>query len=130
LTLPRFGDVEVTNQNVIETEGNTIVISDFSSSFNKIKNDSDDDEENLKKSEIHDAEINKSKQKIARECSEINDRLTKLEKKKKTLEQSKTKLKKNLLKSKTISKKSKSSRKFNIKHRKIKKRDKINKKKL
>ncbi len=108
---------------MIETNDNTIIISDFSNAITKKSIDSDDEnEENvlMKKSEIADAEITQSKTKILKEVSLIDEKLKKLQNQKKALELTNTKKKKNLIKSRTASKNSKSTRKFHIKETKTK----------
>ena len=140
--LPVFNNsIKLTNRDVIETNDNTIIISDFSNSLTKsVAQESEpedefdrDDEENtqvIKKSEINDAEITKSKSKIDKECSLIEEKLSKLVKQKKALELTNTKMKKNFLKSKRASGNCKSTKKFNIKKTKNANRKKNTKKKI
>ena len=93
-------ELDICKQDIIETDQNTIIISDFSGNFKSSKskqqdkNDSEDDDK-MKKSEIEDTVINKTKAQLSKECSIINERLEKLEKQKKSLELSKTKKFKN-----------------------------------
>jgi hypothetical protein len=123
--LPMFNsEVKLTNRDVIETNDNTIIISDFSRSMNKVRggagsgSDDESDQENtqqMKKSELNDAEITKAKSKIDKESSIIEEKLRKLTAKKKALEMTNSKIKKNYLKSKSSSKNCKSTKKFHIK---------------
>ncbi|RNA18661.1 hypothetical protein BpHYR1_042265 [Brachionus plicatilis] len=124
--LPLFNDkVIVSSRDVIDTGDNEIIISDFSSSKPITL---PDEEQNLTHSEKTDAEINQAKVKASKECSLINERLTKLEKHKRAVELSNTKAKKNYLKSRKNSKNSKSAKKFNINKSKQKKKIKNSKK--
>lgn len=72
-----------------------------------------------------DADILKSKTKVSKETSVINDRLVKLEKQKRSLETSNSKQKKNYLKAKTNAKKSRLSRKFLNRDAKIKRKNRM-----
>ncbi len=125
-------EVKLTNRDVIETNDNTIIISDFSQSMKKVGggalSDSEDefdreDRENtqkMKKSEQNDAEITKAKSKIDKEASIIEEKLRKLTAKKKQLELTNSKMRKSFMKSKNSSKNCKSTKKFHIKKTKNK----------
>lgn len=141
--LPVFGGDKLVlkTKNVIETDQNEIIISDFSSSLGtkQVKLDDDEDEDDdfekrdwenqslLHKSVVADSEMMKSKAKLSKESTAISERLTKLEKQKKSLETSNTKKKKNYLKSKKTAKKSRAARKYLSKDAKIKLKNRINK---
>lgn len=125
--LPMLDEVKITNQDVIETNENTIIISDFS---NKNEPVMSSDEEELGQSELKDVEITKSKAKLSKETALITERLTKLEKKLKTIEKPNSKNKRvKQLKAKNGTKSSKSSKKFQINNEKIKLRESIKTKK-
>jgi hypothetical protein len=125
--MPIFADeVKLKKQDVIETEQNTIVISDFGTSFASTSNQEVPDE--LKQSEIKDAQVVKSKTKLSKENSLINEKLNKLEKQMRSLEgQNKKQSRKKALKKKNSAKNFKSTRKFNIKEKKKDLREKIKK---
>ena len=86
--------VKVVKKNIIETQENTIIISDFVSSDKQAPNSDIDDDENdneeemndLKSSEQRDALVTNLKRKQSKESSLINERLSKLEKKFKALQ--------------------------------------------
>jgi hypothetical protein len=121
IKLPSFEN-KLTKRQVIETPGHTITVSDISMKYNKFSEDEDDEEENLENSIAKDAVITKSKAKLSKECSMIEDHLAKLEKQKRVLDQckSKTKMKKLLRKSRQSSKGVKATKKHQIKESKIK----------
>jgi len=112
---------KLTNREVIETPGHTIIVSDLSDSmkFNKF---SEDEEADIEESVAKDALITKSKTRISKEVAMIEDHLAKLEKQKKKLDnsKSKTKMKKLLKKSRQSSKGVKATKKHQIKESKIK----------
>ena len=131
--------VKVVKKNIIETQENTIIISDFVSSDKQAPNSDIDDDENdneeemndLKSSEQRDALVTNLKRKQSKESSLINERLSKLEKKFKALQSkpnSKNQIKKRLKLQKN-SKNKKSIKKFNIKESKVKAKEGIKKKK-
>ena len=125
--MPIFADeVKLKKQDVIETDQNTIVISDFGTSFTPASNQEVGDE--LKQSEIKDAQVVKSKTKLSKENSLINEKLNKLEKQMRSLEgQNKKQSRKKTLKKKNSTKSFKSTRKFNIKEKKKDLKEKIKK---
>jgi hypothetical protein len=124
--VPIFADeVKLNKQDVIETEDSTIVISDFGTSFTAPAIDSEVADE-IKQSEIKDAHVVKSKSKLSKENSLINEKLTKLEKQMRSLEgKNKKQARKKALKMKNSARNFKSTRKFNVKEKKKDLKEKI-----
>jgi hypothetical protein len=121
---------KISNKEVIETNDHTIIVSDFgTSSFQGDDEDDDDsdanneqqseDENEMHESKMKDALDTKSRAKMSKEASLINQKLTKLEKRKKLMTKQTSKTPKRLKGNKTLNK---STRKFQIKDSKIKTR--------
>lgn len=105
---------------MIETDQNTIIVSDLDNIMGKNRFSESEEEEDIEIAKLKDGKVSKERVKAIKESSVIRERIQKLEQRHKLLESphSKSKAKKHKIKS-TI-KNTKSSKKFHVKDSKIK----------
>lgn len=111
---------KIVKRQVIETDQNTIIVSDLGNISGNNRFSESEEEENIELSQIKDGKVSKDRIKAIKESSLIRERLQKLEQRHRLLESphSKSKAKKHKIKSSL--KNTKSSKKFHVKDTKIK----------